>query len=188
MQSALHLRLADLDDASFLASFGRQTFESAFGPLNDPADIQNYLAKAFSLDTISKEIAQPGDYFFLAYQEKEVVGYSKIQASAHPNLTLQTPTTELQRIYIASEKLGMGLGKTLLFLTLAEAIKIGNQSTWLGVWEENTAALRFYLRWGFEKRSSHSFALGKDLQRDLLLARALPQNISDLAKEFDSEI
>ena len=188
MPTALQLRLANQADAPFLSAFGAQTFESAFGLRNEPADMRAYLAQAFSLQSISNEIAEPNAQFFIASLENEIVGYSKIQIGMHANLTHKKPTTELQRIYVDSEKLGIGLGKQLLFLTLAEAIKINMLSIWLGVWEKNKAAIRFYQKWGFETQASHSFTLGKDIQRDLLLTRALPENITDLSKEFTSEI
>jgi len=171
-----------------LATFAAQTFDSAFGPKNDPADMRAYLEAAFSLEIIAKEMAQKDARFFIAFQKNKSLGYSKIQAGRHPNLKLENPTCELQRIYIASHKLGKGLGKQLLFLTLAQAVKLGNKSVWLGVWEENKAAIRFYQKWGFTKKSSHSFMLGKDLQNDWLMSRTLPNNMARLEKEFQYEI
>jgi len=84
--------------------------------------------------------------------------------------------------------LGKGLGKQLLFLTLAQAIDLGHKSMWLGVWEENEAAIRFYQKWGFEQKSAHNFMLGSDLQNDWLMTRSLPKNIALLNKEFQYEI
>ena len=171
-----------------MASFGAQTFKSAFGPKNDPVDMRAYLAQAFSIENITQEINHAGAHFFKAFVENEIVGYSKIQTGKHPNLNFEDPTAELQRIYIDSGKLGKGLGKQLLFLTLAEAIKLGKKSIWLGVWEENKAAIRFYQRWGFAKESVHNFTIGKDIQSDWLMARPLPNNLALLEKEFQYEI
>jgi ribosomal protein S18 acetylase RimI-like enzyme len=40
---------------------------------------------------------------------------------------------------------------------------------WLGVWEDNHRAIRFYEKNGFEKFDSHPFILGESKQTDLLM-------------------
>ncbi|OYY07322.1 MAG: GNAT family N-acetyltransferase, partial [Sphingobacteriia bacterium 35-36-14] len=40
---------------------------------------------------------------------------------------------------------------------------------WLGVWEKNSRAIRFYEKNGFKIFSSHLFTLGNDIQTDLLM-------------------
>ena len=54
-----------------------------------------------------------------------------------------------------------------------EAKKLGGQSVWLGGWEYNTRALRFYRRWGFETVGSHVFQMGTDAQTDFIMQRSL---------------
>jgi ribosomal protein S18 acetylase RimI-like enzyme len=44
---------------------------------------------------------------------------------------------------------------------------------WLGVWEKNEPAIRFYEKNGFKKFSKHIFKLGNDEQTDLLLKKTL---------------
>ena len=40
---------------------------------------------------------------------------------------------------------------------------------WLGVWEHNVSAIRFYERNQFQLFGKHSFILGSDEQTDLLM-------------------
>ena len=40
---------------------------------------------------------------------------------------------------------------------------------WLGVWEENHRAIKFYEKNGFKVFGKHKFVLGKDVQTDLLM-------------------
>ena len=40
---------------------------------------------------------------------------------------------------------------------------------WLGVWQKNNAAIRFYERLGFTKFSTHPYFIGKDKQIDWLM-------------------
>jgi ribosomal protein S18 acetylase RimI-like enzyme len=45
---------------------------------------------------------------------------------------------------------------------------------WLGVWEENPRAIRFYQKLGFVEFGEHIFQLGDDAQRDVLMKKKLP--------------
>jgi ribosomal protein S18 acetylase RimI-like enzyme len=40
---------------------------------------------------------------------------------------------------------------------------------WLGVWEENPRAIRFYQKQGFVEFDQHIFQLGEDAQTDILM-------------------
>jgi ribosomal protein S18 acetylase RimI-like enzyme len=56
---------------------------------------------------------------------------------------------------------------------LTEAEYLGCQAIWLGVWERNERAIRFYERWEFEIVGARQFTLGSDLQNDLVMVRKL---------------
>ena len=40
---------------------------------------------------------------------------------------------------------------------------------WLGVWKQNTGAIRFYERHGYVIFGEHNFQLGDDIQQDYLM-------------------
>ncbi|MNF16430.1 Protease synthase and sporulation negative regulatory protein PAI 1 [compost metagenome] len=44
---------------------------------------------------------------------------------------------------------------------------------WLGVWEENKRALRFYEKNGFTVFDKHIFRLGNDEQTDLMMKKTI---------------
>ena len=44
---------------------------------------------------------------------------------------------------------------------------------WLGVWEHNQRAISFYGQCGFRVVDSHTFLLGTDPQRDIIMSRQL---------------
>ena len=46
---------------------------------------------------------------------------------------------------------------------------------WLGVWEKNISAIKFYRKLGFKIFSSHDFQLGDDLQTDLMMEKILEE-------------
>jgi len=56
---------------------------------------------------------------------------------------------------------------------LDTAVAGGADVAWLGVWEQNPRAISFYAKSGFAVVGDHVFVLGKDPQRDLVLAKRL---------------
>ena len=63
----------------------------------------------------------------------------------------------------------MKIGQLLLDHSIQIAKEKNAEFIWLGVWEHNERALKFYENNGFEVYSKHDFVLGKDVQTDLLM-------------------
>ncbi|MBM3433878.1 MAG: GNAT family N-acetyltransferase [Bacteroidetes bacterium] len=74
---------------------------------------------------------------------------------------------------VLREAQGGGIGAQLLAWALAWAEAQGTSELWLGVWEHNHLALKFYAQHGFEPVGSHVFMLGDDAQTDLILRRLI---------------
>ena len=55
----------------------------------------------------------------------------------------------------------------------ARAQETGRDVIWLGVWEYNPRAQRFYEKNGFQFVGRHTFLLGSDPQTDLLMQKEL---------------
>ncbi|SFD60436.1 Acetyltransferase (GNAT) family protein [Chitinophaga sp. CF118] len=68
-------------------------------------------------------------------------------------------------------------GKQVGQLLYEKAIQIAREReleyVWLGVWEENTRALRFYEKNGFSPFDKHIFKLGNDEQTDIMVKKSL---------------
>ena len=62
-----------------------------------------------------------------------------------------------------------GLVKAILdeIISLCRTKKVA--FLWLGVWEANRAAIRFYERHGFKKFGEHPYFIGEDKQTDWLM-------------------
>ena len=80
---------------------------------------------------------------------------------------------EIERIYIRKKSKGKGIGKHLINPALDIAIKNNKTSSWLGVWEKNDIAIKFYERMGFVHRGSHSFYMGDEEQIDYIMIKEL---------------
>ena len=105
-------------------------------------------------------------YFF--NKPSNDVGYIKINFSKAQSEEGNKKTAELQRIYIKEEFQGMKIGQKLLDFAIERAKNNNLKKLWLGVWEHNHKAIRFYEKNKFKKFSEHSFVLGEDVQLDYL--------------------
>lgn len=167
------IRQATADDVEVLAELATRTFRDTFWDRNEPADMEAYLQRWFSVDRIGSELDEPGSTFFLAFADSAnpPIGYAKLRAG-EPEPSVQGPDPiELERLYAGQKAIGTGVGAALMQTCLAEAADTGYQTIWLGVWEKNEQAIAFYRRWGFEIVGSHIFLLGADKQNDLILER-----------------
>lgn len=76
---------------------------------------------------------------------------------------------ELERIYILDEFQSRGYGKWILDKLIQLGLQAYKSFLWLGVWEKNEKAIRFYQRHGFVKFGTHPYYIGKDKQTDWLM-------------------
>jgi len=171
--SNVEIRQATIADAEVLLDVSAHTFYQAFGPQNTSANMAAYMTSAFTKEQIVQELKDHDSVFLLAFSEGEIAGYSKLRKNAtHPDLQADKPV-ELHRLYVLKSMIGKRIGKALMEACLKKARSEGYKVIWLGVWEQNTHAIEFYKKWGFEKFSSHVFKLGDESQRDYLMKKQL---------------
>jgi diamine N-acetyltransferase len=173
--NALTIRDATPDDAKLLTDLAYTTFWDAFAhhPKNAPDDLNYYMRQAFNVEQISAELDDPKNIFLIAEIDGEAAGYSKIIVdNIEPGITAERPV-ELSRLYSHQKHLGKGVGQKLMDACFERAVAEDRDVMWLGVWEYNPRAQRFYEKNGFRVVGSHVFQLGKDSQTDLLMEKKL---------------
>jgi diamine N-acetyltransferase len=154
------IRHAALDDAPLLADIGAETFFDSFAADNTP-EIQ------------AAEIAEPFSLFLIAEADGIPAGYARIKESAPEPFVTGARPIELVRIYSLKRWIGRGVGAALMQACLDEAARMGCDVIWLGVWEINRRAIRFYQKWGFVQVGKHIFLMGDDPQTDWVMERTL---------------
>lgn len=158
-------------DAGLIADLGHRTFKASFGADNRPEDMEQYLSLNFSKAHIEEQLSDPASIFLLAHKNARAVGYAMLYTGDTPESIPGTKPVELVRFYIEAEIIGKGYGSALMQLCLETAQKNGHRTIWLGVWEKNLRAIRFYEKLGFRKVGTKEFILGSDLQKDHIFAR-----------------
>ena len=76
---------------------------------------------------------------------------------------------ELERIYVIASYQGKRLGEEILNQIKHIALQRKKNSLWLGVWEHNQRAIKFYQRNAFKKFGTHPYFIGNDEQTDWLM-------------------
>lgn len=169
---AVTIRQAHLDDASLLAGLGARTFRDTFGPDNTEADMVAYLEHAFHAEIQAREIADPMSRFLICDVDGNPAGYARLRLGSAPACVTGTRPVEIVRFYADSPWIGKGVGAALMTACLDQAAELGSDVIWLGVWERNPRAIAFYTKWGFAVVGEQEFALGDDVQHDVLMARS----------------
>ena len=169
----LKIKVATIADAQQISAISKQTFYEAFNAQNTKGDMALFLAVNFNIQDTQQEIADKANTFYLAYTNNQLCGYAKVIEKNNSNEFPNTKTLRISRIYVLNTFIGQGIGKALMQQCLTFAIELGKNIIWLGVWENNLAAITFYQKWGFEKFDTEIFVLGNDPQTDWLMKKQL---------------
>jgi diamine N-acetyltransferase len=168
------VRPAVAADAAELSELAERTFRDAFSDLNTPENMDLHCAAAFSPALQAAEIANPAIHTVVAASTGRLVAFAQLHLrSEAPASVSVSPSVELHRIYVDQAFHGTGLARALMAYVLEKAEEQGAAAVWLGVWEHNPRAIRFYQRLGFEEVGDHVFVVGTDPQRDLVMIRTL---------------
>ncbi|KAL2114201.1 hypothetical protein VUR80DRAFT_128 [Thermomyces stellatus] len=173
----LTVRKATLSDAKSIAKIGAHVFAATFGHSVSDADLQSYLASAYTPEAVAKDISDPDKKMIVATDDAGAVrGFVAVGRGGDEEeecLGGLEGTGELHRLYVDVSAHGKGVG-TLLVKSIEQiAREFGVKNMWLGVWEENYRAIRAYERWGYRTVGDHDFRLGTVVQRDFIMTKAL---------------
>ncbi|WP_421940112.1 GNAT family N-acetyltransferase [Pedobacter sp.] len=169
----IKLSLPVVDDYQVVQSIGRETFYEAFASQNPEGVMQEYLSTSFSDKKIKTELANKESQFFIAWDNDLPVGYLKINTGNAQTELLGPDALEIERIYVKATHQGKKIGQLLFDKALEVARQKQKKTVWLGVWEENLKAIRFYEKNGFVAFDKHIFHLGDEAQTDIMMRKTL---------------
>jgi ribosomal protein S18 acetylase RimI-like enzyme len=158
-----------IDKIDQLQSIGKLTFSQTFSSTNTQENMAKYLEEGFSVQKLAKELNNPDSEFYFALADDIVVGYLKINFGKSQTELQDRNSLEIERIYVITEFHGKKIGQLLYEKAISIAKKRSANYVWLGVWEENKRALKFYEKNGFKAFDKHIFRLGDDEQTDIMM-------------------
>ena len=169
MTAPIKLRKCTIADLALLREVSIKTFRDAFEEHNNPHDFKIYLKEAFSYPRLEAELLNPEMTFYWVFTGSHRIGYCKINEGIAQTELQDTDGLELERIYILKHFQGKGYGRRLLDQIVQLARKKDKKYLWLGVWEHNLGAIRFYKEYGFTTFDKHPYYIGSDRQMDWMM-------------------
>ncbi|MDD3997866.1 MAG: GNAT family N-acetyltransferase [Sphaerochaetaceae bacterium] len=163
------IRSCNLHDLEILRDLSITTFVETFAANNTAADIKQYVAEHFHSSRIKEELENPDSFFYLVECNGKTVAYMKLNIGDAQTESGYPDSLELQRIYVLKAFKRQHIGNLLMDKTIEMCKSKRLAYVWLGVWEHNKDAIRFYERLGFKMYDSHQFILGSDVQRDYIM-------------------
>jgi len=164
-----------LEDFETIQTIGQQTFSETFADSNSADDMNKYMQENFSEQKVKNELNNPGSKFFIAWENEIPVGYLKVNTGKAQTELQDDASLEIERIYVKKSHHGKKVGQLLYDKALETALLQNKSYLWLGVWEENPRAIRFYEKNGFVAFDKHLFKVGNDEQTDIMMKKTLTE-------------
>ena len=170
---SIGLRKVQRDDLDVLVNISRTTFHEAFAHANTEENISAYINSAFDRAKLESELNNTSSQFYFAILEGIAAGYCKINFAPAQSDINDSESLEIERIYVLKKFQNQKAGQFMMneVITVARASML--KFIWLGVWEENPGAIRFYRKNGFVPWKKHRFMLGNDMQTDIIMRKDL---------------
>lgn len=168
VKEELYIRRAVTADAKLISELSAVTFFDTFYGTCTDEDMQEFIEQCFNEDQVNGELQDLNDFYFIAFIEEKAVGYIRMKEDeSDVDVIKNYKGIELKRIYVLKEHHSKKVGAGLMKFALDFATVNGYELLWLGVWEHNEKAIRFYKKFGFEDTGfKHPFPIGNTPQTD----------------------
>jgi len=160
-------------EVPMLCSFATRIFRETFLSQNSPEQLDRFLSEHYTEEKFEAEFKEPDSGYYWAWDVHVPAGYLRLRVNHEVANLLGQATLEIQRLYVDVDYQGKGVANLLMQFAIDEAKRKNAEWLWLGVWEHNVRAQRFYQRWGFSVFSEHVFFLGDEAQTDWLMRKAI---------------
>ena len=162
------IRRITIEDAEILSELSKTTFFDTFTGTCTEEDMQQFLQEYFNLNQVKKELSDKNDLYFFAEIDGVPAGYIRMMEDySQFELIKKWKALELKRIYVDKKFHGMGLAQQMVLFVENFAKENKYEVVWLGVWEHNLRAKRFYEKSGFtDSGYTHDFPIGNTPQTD----------------------
>lgn len=173
------IRTAKPCDCHSIIQVGQTTFQEAFAHLfaGLETELDEYLSAAFAEETVKDDLENPHTFVLVATNHSDIVGYAKVRLSTScRNIPERSLQSQLERIYVLASHTSKKVGQQLLTTILdSRIVRRRTQTIWLNVWNENTAAIRFYERNGFRTVAPTTMEIGTQSFKLTTMVLHLPE-------------
>ena len=171
--SPLTVRAATAGDIYALVELGATTFRETYQLTEDPADMDDYVAREFTPEIFAAILADAQSALLVATDGERLVGYAHLIESPPPPCVTRPAPIELKRLYLRQDVIGRRYGAQLMRAALEAARQRECRTMWLVVYIRNERAINFYRRWDFIDVGIKDFYFGGRAYPDPVMARAV---------------
>jgi len=151
MNTALQIEQIDFTQALLLSDLAKKIYIPHYPYLWNEGGIDWYINEyAYPVEKIKNELLDPNNFHFIAYLNREPIGYLKLNINTTTKGFDANTTLELERIYILQSTIQRGIGTKLMEFVKDYSLKLGKKIILLKAMDSATQALLFYKKNGFE--------------------------------------
>ena len=164
----INIRRVTIDDVELLSAIAKRSFYDTFTGTCTEEDMQSFLEQHFNSSQMGSELNNTDLFCFFAETNGIPGAYLQFMEDYRGfPLMKKWKALELKRIYVLKEYQGKGIAQKLMDHFLSYAKENKYEVVWLGVWEHNVRAQRFYEKYGFINSGYiHDFPIGNTPQTD----------------------
>ncbi|WP_218925279.1 MULTISPECIES: GNAT family N-acetyltransferase [unclassified Gemella] len=163
------IRECSIKDLEKIKQISEKTFLETFEKDNLKENLTEYINNNITLEKLKNQLINKNSFFYFVIYDKNVAGFLKLNIGDSQTENMGENYLEIERIYILEQYKGKGLGKKFIDFSLDKAKELCKSKVWLGVWEHNYQAIKFYEKLNFRVIGKHNFYLGSDKQTDYIM-------------------
>lgn len=169
----LKIRQATISDVNIISALGTTTCYEAYFELDPSQDLAEYCVNFFGLQQIAAELKDANSTFLLTELDGKAIGYAKLREGKKIECLKDKNAIEVQRIYLLEKMKGRNFGRALMEKCFEIGKEKGYETLWLGVWDKNIHAQKFYENIGMENIGTTDFSDGKNEFINLVFAKEI---------------
>ena len=172
---SLNIRQATITDLNLVAVLAIATHYEAYFELDPSHDLADYCANFFDLKTVKNELENPRMTFLIVEFEGNAVGFAQLREGKKIACMEGKNAIEIQRIYVIEKMKGKKIGKALIEKCFEIGKEKGYETLWLGVWDKNLEAQKFYEKIGMKNVGLTDFSDGKNQFINFVFAKDISE-------------
>jgi ribosomal protein S18 acetylase RimI-like enzyme len=153
------------DDLDPIRDVTWETWLAAYTAFIPESDLRSYFDSHYSLQDLQTLFSSESINGYVAVEGVNVVGYVRTQLNREENRFY------VSSLYVLPAYQGKGIGSKLLKAAETCALKHDLDAVWLGVMVQNSSAVDWYKRIGFEFNREEPFTMGQTTVNHLIGSR-----------------
>lgn len=162
-------------DIPALIDLAAQTFLDSFGDYHTVENCEAFIAQSHTADIYNAAMKDPSEHLLVAEDDSQLLAYLYAKPTTLPVSEDLKEAHELSKIYTHRAAQSQGIGLQLIQNWEDWAKRQNISHLVLGVWSENEAAQRFYIRQGYRKISEYKLTVGDVQDTDYIYCKSLKE-------------